>query len=278
MAPSTHFLSSLTVSELIVSTDSETVVPPSTPKNGKHSRSVDFDLSPPPAPKKIRHRASIPTNAIFCSNNINKIMVDNDVFAEFKQVAAKGISMAENWALIVAHSIDHLIEIVPSLELQVKPRLETRYFVCMSSTNKYREVSRDCFEYFKESKRFDLVISSWYNCEEHRHGYNLSKFEPTEIEGVGLKKAELSPQQFSREKRQIMVRKFSQGRQEEIEEFERKLKNAKEEDLDEVSKRITFGRKEEVNEVARRLSSSKIIKGEDMDLHLARINMYYSES
>jgi len=278
MAPSTHFLSSLTVSELIVSTDSEKAVPPSTPKNGKHSRSVDFDLSPPPAPKKIRHRASIPTNAIFCCNNVDKIMVDNDVFAEFKQVAAKGISTAENWALIVAHSIDHLIEIAPSLEPQVKPRLESRYFVCMSSTNKYREVSRDCFEYFKESKRVDLVISSWYNCEEHRYGYNLSKFERTEIEGVGLKKAELSPQQFSREKRQIMVRKFSQGRQEEIEEFERKLKNANEEDLDEVSKRVTFGRKEEVNEVARRLSSSKISKGDDMDLHLARINMYYSES
>lgn len=277
MAPSTHFLSSLIVSGLIVSIDSEKAVPPSTPKNGKHSRSVDFDLSPPPAPKKIRHRARIPTNAIFCCNNVDQIMVDNDVFAEFKQGAAKGISMAENWALIVAHSIDHLIEVVPSLQLHL-PRLEARYFVCMSSTNKYREVSRDGFEYFKESKRVDLVISSWYNCEEHRHGYNLSKFERTEIEGVGLKKAELSPQQFSREKRQIMVRKFSQGRQGEIEEFERKLKNAKEEDLDEVSKRVTFGRKEEVNEVARRLSSSKISKGEDVDLHLARINMYYSES
>ncbi len=57
-----------------------------------------------------------------------------------------------------------------------------------------------------------------------------------------------------------------------------KLKSAKKEDIDQVSQQLPLGRKEEVSEVARRLSSSTSSRGEDTDLHLARVSMYYSES
>lgn len=178
---------------------------------------------------------------------------------------------------IEVHSVDHLIELVPSLELPY-PRLEIRYFVLLRTTTEYREVSRDRFEYFRETKKAASFTRTWYHCEEHRHSYQLSKFEYTEIEGFGLKKTELSTQQFSREKRKIMVRKISQGRKDDIEETKRKLKSAKKEDIDQVSQQLPLGRKEEVSEVARRLSSSTLNRGEDMDLHLARVSMYYSES
>lgn len=178
----------------------------------------------------------------------------------------------------MAHrSVDHLIEVAPAPELR-DPRFKTRYFVGVKILNEYREIACDGFEFFKESTRAELTKRDLNHCEYHRYGYYLSKFERTEMEGVGLKDAELSPQQFSREKRQVMVRKFSQGRKEEIDEIERKLTGASKEMIEEVSMRVTSGRKEEVAEVVRRLNSSKPTREGDVDLHLARVNMYYADS
>ena len=203
-------------------------------------------------------------------------MAKEETFAEFTNAAAGGISKLHSWAQIVTHSVDHLIELVPSLEIP-SPRLSTRYFLSSRDSNEYREVSQDCFEYFLESKQAKCIKRSWFNCEEHQHGYQLSRFEGTEIEGVGLKSAELSPQQFSKEKRKIMVRKISYGRYEEIEEVARKLSNPRKEYIEEISRKLIFGRKEEVVEIARRLSSGQRSRGE-VDLHLARVSMFYSES
>lgn len=179
----------------------------------------------------------------------------------------------ELWDYIEARSVDHLIELVPSLEY-----LQTRYYVCLSTTSEYREVSRDTFKHIREIKKANSLTDSWYHCKQHGHTYKLSKFDSAEIEGFGMKKAELSAQQFSREKRKIMVRKISQGRKEDIEETLRKLKDFKKEEIDEVSKQLHIERKEELSELARRLSSSMADKAGEEDLHLARVSMYYSES
>jgi hypothetical protein len=259
------------------STVSEEEFAPRTPENRKHQRSADFELSPPPAPKKLRRRASILPNAILCCDNLNKISIDKDMFEGFKHVAAKGISKTEDWKLNFAYSVDHLIEVAPSLELHL-PRLETRYFVYTRSTNEYKEVSHEGFEYFKEKEGLNHLIRSWIKCDEHRIGYNLVKFERTEIGGAGLKKSGLSPQQSTRKKHKITGRKYRQGHKEENETVKTKLKSGKKADIEKITLRATPGRKEEAVDVTKRLSSSNVSIGEDEELHLAGANMYYTDS
>jgi len=108
-------------------------------------------------------------------------------------------------------------------------------------------------------------------------------------EGLGMKEQELSPQQLSREKRKIVVRKLSYGRRGEIRELVRKLIEGKEKDIDEVARKVTFGKekvnrrlsfgtKENVRKLARRLSMEKGTEDLQLQLHLARMSMYFSES
>jgi len=122
--------------------------------------------------------------------------------------------------------------------------------------------------YYREEKaEFAAVIC----CE------GFTRIDCTEIEGFGNKKEELSPQQISREKRQIMFRKLSQGRHEDMESFRALLKHADGEEIAQVAKKVKVERKEEVVEVARKLSSSKA-DGSEGDLHLARATIFYTES
>jgi hypothetical protein len=109
------------------------------------------------------------------------------------------------------------------------------------------------------------------------HQYKFSRFERGEIIGHGKKRGELSPKQLLKEKRNVMVRKLSQGRQEEIAEMERKLKSATIEEVEELATHVTFAREGEVSEVARKLSSGKAGEKDNSKLGLARLNMYYSE-
>ncbi len=260
------------------------VIEPSTPTKNQSLRSADKRLDTlrsiiPTTPKKWELKVNTAIPPIFCCEGCNGFMIDKEPFAEFMQAASKGISTLESGAQIVIHSVEHLIELVPSLEIS-NLKLSTRYFVCLMPTNEYREVNQDCFDYFQANKQATTVLRSWFTCAEHQHGYQLSKFESTEVvkEGLGIKNAELSPQQFSREKRKIMVRKISYGRDDMIKGLARRLSNAEKEDIDAVSRRLSFARKEEVAEVARRLSCGKESMGEDVDLHLARVSMYFSES
>jgi len=206
-------------------------------------------------------------------------MTDKEHFTDFALAASKGITTVESWAKDVIHSIGHLIELVPALDIS-NPKLSARYFACLLPAHEYREVDQHFFEYCKENAQATFAMRSWFNCAEHHQSYQLSRFDYSELvkEGVGLKDAELSPQQFSREKRKIMVRKISYGRNDQIEELARRLSNGKKEEIDAVSRRLSFGRKEEVAEVAKRLSCGKEFRGEEVDLHLAHVSMYYSET
>lgn len=260
------------------------LVEPSTPTRNARSggsRSDTFrSITPttPTAPRKWVQKASPTATVIFCCQDCNGFMTDKEPFADFALAASKGITAVESWAKVVIHSVGHLIELIPALEIS-NPKLSARYFACMLPAHEYREVDQNFFEYCKENTQATFVMRSWFNCAEHHHGCQLSRFDCSELvkEAVGLKEAELSPQQFSREKRKIMVRKISYGRNDQIEELARRLSNAKKEDIDAVSRRLSFGRKEEVAEVAKRLSCSKEFRGEEVDLHLARVSMYYSD-
>jgi hypothetical protein len=147
----------------------------------------------------------------------------------------------------------------------------------LKPTKEYREVGEALFDYLQQKEHAKSVMRSWLTCAKHQHGYSLSKLEYTELvkEGLGLKDAELSPQQFSREKRKIMVRKISYGRRDMIEDLARRLSSAGKEDIDAFSRSLSFGRKKEVAEVAKRLSCGKENRGEEVDLHLARVSMFF---
>jgi hypothetical protein len=93
---------------------------------------------------------------------------------------------------------------------------------------------------------------------------------------MGLKDAELSVQELSQAKREIMVRKISQGRATEIEKFRVTLQNADAKGLEEICQRFEEG-KDDVFKVARKLSSGQR-SGEGIDLQLARLSIKFSES
>ena len=124
-----------------------------------------------------------------------------------------------------------------------------------------------------------LVVYTTSSCSKH-HGnqYQFSKFERVELGGNGLREPELSPKQLSRQKREVMVRKLSQGRQEEIAEMEKKLSGATLDEVEEVASHIPFVREGAVSEVARKLSEGNAGETEGTKLQIARFNTFYTTS
>jgi hypothetical protein len=201
-------------------------------------------------------------------------MAGDPVFKEFKHALTKGIAAIDYEVPFDAHPVDHLIQ----LTSQFERKNTTRCFVWLRVSSEYRDVTLDhCNKLFGRIKLDDPYIPFKFRCELHNHTYQVTRYEFTEIEGIGMKEAELSPQQVAREKRKTMVRKFSQGRSEEIEQFKATLQNADDEKIREISNQVKVERKEEVSEVARRLTSPKD-NAEEVDLHLARASVYYSET
>ncbi len=200
-------------------------------------------------------------------------MIDKEELEDFKLAIAKGIPHIDYDIHFTAHTVDHLIRLVSQLE----PDKSSGYFVFLMDSSEYRKVNREQFRLFGQSTKATHLMDSTFSCDVHNHSYKLTIFDRSEMEGFGMKQKELSPQQVSREKRQIMYRKLSQGRQEDIQQFRAQLENADDRKIARVSKQVKVEREEEVSEIARRLSSGKGDSGEG-DLHLARASTYYSES
>jgi hypothetical protein len=123
------------------------------------------------------------------------------------------------------HDVHHVIELdLSSNGNAVKPT--SRYFVCLNPAREYREVDAEFFSFFKERKKTNFSLRSSFTCQEHNNDYQLLRYEHKEDvnEGHGLKTRELSPQKVSREKRNIMLRKLSYGRKDEIQEVVKKRK------------------------------------------------------
>jgi hypothetical protein len=122
------------------------------------------------------------------------------------------------------HDVHHVIELSLSSNGNVG-KTASRHFVCLHPAREYREVDGEFFSFFKERKKSNFSIRSSFTCQEH-NDYQLLRYEHKEDvnEGHGLKTPELSPQKVSREKRNIMLRKLSYGRKDEIQEVVKKRK------------------------------------------------------
>jgi hypothetical protein len=83
----------------------------------------------------------------------------------------------------------------------------------------YREVTMEFLSVLEEGKELVLAFQIWVQCQEHGQEYQLLRFDhktkeevvKADVEGLGLKEAELSPSQMSKEKKDIFFRKISYG-------------------------------------------------------------------
>jgi hypothetical protein len=232
-------------------------------------------LSPPPAPRKSYYREITPrSSVIFCCDEVTDFIARDQVFKRFKHALAKGIATIDYEVPFDAHPVGHLIQLTPQFERENA----IRCFIWLKVSSEYREVAFEhCKKFFGRTELAEPYLCSKFRCELHNHTYQITKYEFTEIEGIGMKEAELSPQQVGREKRKTMIRKFSQGRSEEIEQFKATLLTADDEKIRAISNQVKVERKEEVSEVARRLTSPRA-NAEEGDLHLALASVYYSET
>jgi hypothetical protein len=124
------------------------------------------------------------------------------------------------------HDVHHVIELSLSSKENADVKTSSRYFVYLNSAREYREADGEFFAYFKERNKTNFSVRSSFTCQEHNNGYQLLRYEHKEDvnEGRGLKTPELSPQKVHREKRNIMLRKLSYGRKDEIQEVVKKRK------------------------------------------------------
>jgi hypothetical protein len=234
-------------------------------------------MSPPPAPKKFFFVQPMKvSNLIIACDLCCKFMEHDQDLEDYLYGVRMGIQFVHGLQ-IASHYIGHLLEVAPLLP-PGEEGLPMQFFAWMKAETKYREVSKACFEILQESKGAKCRITAAFQCSKGDHGFKIRRFECTAIQGLGTKKPELSPQQLGREKRRTMVRKFSQGRHEEIEEIRAKLESASDKEIDQISKKVRVERPEEVAETARRLSTPKEGSTDETDLHLARATVYYTES
>jgi len=253
------------------------LITPTIEKNGRHN---NLDAGNPFAFRYRDYnnlRSVDPAWPIFCCNSDTFYPLDtmDDPFSDFKAAGNKMIPEAEYDWKIYPESIHHFIELGPIGRGPFHP-VQTRYFF-YTKRGYFRETDVESFLRLIEYMKAVLVSYTINHCNLHMHQYKFSRFERVEITGHGNKRRELSAKQLLKEKRNVMVRKLSQGRQEEIAEMERKLKTATIEEVEELATHVTFAREGEVSEVARKLSSGKAGENDNSKLGLARLNMYYSE-
>lgn len=237
----------------------------SSPSSASHSTSICL------------FSASIPRSSPFCCSDCHVSRTDDSAFKDFCNAASKTMSAVDDWSVII-HSVQHVIELVSSFSTHNQHQ-SSRYFVCLDLFSEYREVGLDFVEYLGENRNPTLNGSAWFTCDQHQRGFSLSRYEYEEEtfrEGFGLRDEELSPQQVSREKRMIMVRKLSYGRQEEIEEYATRL-NIAAKDTSEDYFGPLLGRERNIVDAARTFTMNKEEFSETMALHLARASLF-SES
>lgn len=154
---------------------------------------------------------------IFCCdiNMLSSPDIESDPLHDFKTVANKGIPEAEYFWYRVPDMIDHVLEVEPLRPSRPFHCIPTRYFIC----TKYGQYKEICEGYYNDLIKYInlvLVIYTAVSCSLHYgNQYRFSKYERVELAGNGLRDPELSPKQLSRQKRDVMVRKLSQGRKEE---------------------------------------------------------------
>ena len=158
-------------------------------------------------------------------------MTDRESFLNFNKAAANGITAVKSWTSNIIHSVNHVIKLQPTVTAKGSIDTSSRFFASLEQSMEYHEVDADFLELCEEKQAVEFLARSCFTCLDHGMGYQLSKYERQEVikEACGLKNPELSPQQFSREKRKIMVRKLSYGRKDEIQEMVRRLSSGSEE-------------------------------------------------
>jgi hypothetical protein len=173
----------------------------------------------PVTPTKVIHPRFCPTeNPVFCCNNCVTTLSARKSFKNYSTALSRGLKNTSSYRPDVEHDIDHTITLIPSAvsDHRSSPR---RYFLCEKKSMQYKEVTMEFLSVLEEEKDLVLTFQIWVQCQEHGQEYQLLRFDhktkeevvKADVEGLGLKEAELSPRQMSKQKKDILFRKISYG-------------------------------------------------------------------